>query len=135
MSAPCFERPVRVYFEDTDAAGVVYYANYLRYMERARSDWMRTGGWGQDQLLARKIAFVVRAVQIDYLRPARLDDALMITCAVERTGGTQLICTQTVRRQASVLTTATVRLVCVDLERGRACPIPRDILDWLNDTL
>ena len=78
-----FAWPVRVYYEDTDSGGVVYYANYLKFMERARSEWLRRFGVEQDELIrAHDVVFAVRAVQIDYLRPARFNDLLAVTAEV-----------------------------------------------------
>ncbi|MGB5569099.1 MAG: YbgC/FadM family acyl-CoA thioesterase, partial [Sedimenticolaceae bacterium] len=82
-----FEWPVRVYYEDTDAGGVVYYANYLKYLERARTEWLRYLGFGQDTLMRDAgILFAVRRVEIDYLLPARFDDALLVELEIEEIG-------------------------------------------------
>ena len=86
-----FEWPVRVYYEDTDAGGVVYYANYLKYLERARTEWLRHLGFGQDTLMRDAgIVFAVRRVEIDYLLPARFDDALLVELEIEEIGRASL---------------------------------------------
>lgn len=121
--------PVRVYYEDTDAAGVVYYANYLRFIERARTDWLRGLGFDQATLLATDgIAFAVRKVEADYLRPARLDDMLTATAEVESVGGVRIVFRQGVLRGDETLFTAKVTVVCFDPVTARPAAIPADIL-------
>jgi acyl-CoA thioester hydrolase len=94
-----FVWPVRVYYEDTDSGGVVYYANYLKFMERARSEWLRSLGVEQDDLLAReRIVFAVRAVQVDYLRSARFNDVLWVTAEIAERGRASLSFSQRVMR-------------------------------------
>lgn len=125
-----FSWPVRVYFEDTDAGDVVYYANYLRFLERARSEWLRAEGFDQRKLMLETgLGFAVRSVAIDYLRPARLDDELRVTCAIKAIGRAQIIFAQTVERGDETLVTATVRLACMDLARGRAAAVPTEIYE------
>jgi len=125
-----FALPVRVYYEDTDAAGVVYYANYLRYLERARSEWLRALGFEQTALATeRGIAFAVRSLDIDFLKPARLDDMLDIACAIDSLGRAQLVFDQRVERKGEALVTATVRVACIDAVRMKAAAIPSDLLD------
>lgn len=131
-SAHPFTIPVRVYYEDTDAAGVVYYANYLRFFERARTEWLRAIGHDHADLVrAHGIAFVVRSVTVDYLKPARLDDALSIGVEVEKLGRAQVLLRQFVRRGDEELVTGTVLIVCVNMEKMKSAPIP----DYLRDTL
>jgi acyl-CoA thioester hydrolase len=123
-----FVLPVRVYYEDTDAAGVVYYANYLRYLERARTEWLRTVGFDQSTLTTeRGIAFAVRSLDIEYLRPARLDDLLDIACAIDSLGGARLVFEQRVERNGETLVTASVSVVCIDVARLKAVAIPNDL--------
>lgn len=124
--------PVRVYYEDTDAGGVVYYANYLKFLERCRSEWLRSIGQQQAQLLHDPgIAFVVRSVSIEYLRPARLDDELLVELEVARIGHAQIHFRQHVRRASpsiagawEELACATVRVACVDAALMKPTPIP-----------
>ncbi|MBX9847848.1 MAG: tol-pal system-associated acyl-CoA thioesterase [Rhodocyclaceae bacterium] len=130
MSAPAreFSLPVRVYYEDTDAAGVVYYANYLRFIERARTDWLRTLGVDQGSLIATHgIAFAVRSLQADYLKPARLDDELFVHSTLEEVGRAQVVFQQNVLRGQELLFSATVRVVCFDPVAARAAAIPKEI--------
>lgn len=125
-----FSWPVRVYFEDTDVGGVVYYANYMRYLERARSEWLRAMGFDQSKLMQDTgLGFAVRAINAEYLRPARLDDELRVTCSIHRLGRAQIIFEQTVERGDETLLTATVRLACMDLARGKAAAVPQDIYE------
>lgn len=123
-----FSVPVRVYYEDTDAAGVVYYANYLRFIERARTEWLRTLGFDQRALMqTHGIAFAVRAVEADYLRPGRLDDALVATAEIEQFGGVKIVFKQAVLRGEETLFTAKVTIVCFDPVTAKAAPIPAEV--------
>ena len=131
-----FAIPARVYYEDTDAAGVVYYANYLKFFERCRTEWMRSIGHDQSELAREhNIAFVVRKVETDYRKPARLDDLLSIELAVEKLSPVRFVF-----RQAAVLThqgsrqelvTAMVELACVRTVDMKPTPIPA----WLKEKL
>jgi acyl-CoA thioester hydrolase len=122
---PSFSLPVRVYFEDTDAGGVVYYANYLRFFERCRTEWLRSSGHDQRDLAAHAgILFVVRSVNIDYLLPARLDDQLQIGLSVEKLGRAQIVFRQQALRGGELLATATVQIVCVAAATMKTTPIP-----------
>ena len=97
-----FVWPVRVYYEDTDSGGVVYYANYLKFMERARSEWLRSLGFEQDELIAReRILFAVCSVQVDYLRSARFNDLLWVTAEIAEQGRASLSFMQRVMRPAA----------------------------------
>lgn len=120
-----FVWPVRVYFEDTDAGGVVYYANYLKFMERARTEWLREHGFEQDHLRETAgVLFVVRRVNIELRRPARFNDALSVTCRPTTLGRASLEVVQMVSRKATELAVANVRLACVDAERFVPVAIP-----------
>ncbi len=124
--------PVRVYWEDTDAGGVVYYANYLKFLERARSEWLRALGLAQTELARREgLLFVVRHVAADYLRPARFDDLLEIRSRLMELGGASLTLEQEVVRGATVLLTARVRIACVRSEDFRPARIPAHIVKRL----
>lgn len=126
-NAAPFVLPLRVYYEDTDAAGVVYYANYLRFCERARTEWLRSLGFGQQAMLADSgIAFVVRSVQADYLRPARLDDALHVHSRVDSLRRASIRFRQEVRRadEATPLFTAQILVACIDWQRQKPVSIP-----------
>lgn len=124
---PCsrFVWPLRVYYEDTDAGGVVYYANYLRFCERARTEWLRSLGVSQRQLLADAgLAFVVRRVEADYLLGAELDDELEVVSTIAKLGAASLTFHQTVQRGDAIVFAAAVSVACVDMARRRATRIP-----------
>jgi acyl-CoA thioester hydrolase len=126
--AELFSWPVRVYYEDTDAAGVVYYANYLKYMERARTEWLRNIGFEQTDLVQQHgIVFVVRSVNVEYLAPSRFDDALQVTVELIKVGAGQIDLVQRVLRADALLVTATVKLACVARETMRATRIPQPL--------
>jgi acyl-CoA thioester hydrolase len=120
-----FRFGVRVYYEDTDAAGVVYYANYLKFMERARTEWLAALGFPLAAFEREYgVVFVVHRCEIDFRRPARLNDALDVTVEAEHRGATRLVARQDVRRGDEVLTSARVTLACVDAVRWRPVRIP-----------
>ncbi len=125
-----FVWPVRVYYEDTDAGGVVYYANYLKFMERARSEWLRRLGFEQDKLLQRDgLVFIVHHVSVDYLKPGRFNDLLDVSVRIRRRGRASLELAQEVTRQSGeLLCTGMVRVVCVDAVGFRPCALPADLL-------
>jgi acyl-CoA thioester hydrolase len=123
-----FQWPVRVYYEDTDAGGVVYYANYLRFMERARSEWLRSMGFEQSMLAAEhRVLFVVRAVNIDYLKPSRFDDSLQVTVEVVNVGGSRIRFLQRVLRGNEEIVRADVDVVCVNTGTFRPARVPREM--------
>ena len=118
------EFPVRVYYEDTDLAGIVYYANYLKFIERGRSEWVRSLGVDQAALRASEgVVFAVRRVEADYLRPAVFDDQLTVTTRLLGLGGARIELAQAVLRGAERLFEAKVVLVCLSRE-GQALRIP-----------
>jgi acyl-CoA thioester hydrolase len=126
-AAQPFAFGIRVYYEDTDAGGVVYYANYLKFMERARTEWLGSLGFPlADVERDHGATFVVHHVTIDFLRPARLNDVLQATVEVLDRGASRLELRQIVRRGEDILTRATVRLACVELAsmRPRRMPAP-----------
>jgi len=118
--------PIRVYYEDTDMGGVVYYANYLRYIERARSEWVRTLGIDQNAMRESGIVWVVRRVEADYLIPARFDDDLVVGTATEAVTGARIVLRQEVRRGGTLLFTALVTLVALGGD-GRPARLPASI--------
>jgi len=123
--------PVRVYWEDTDASGLVYHTSYIRFMERGRTELLRSLGLDQRPLLEGAAGaptfFVVRALQLDFVRPAAMDDMLSVETRVLELGGASLSLDQRVLRGAETLVTATVKVVCV--EAGRAKRLPPDVRD------
>lgn len=119
--------PLRVYYEDTDLAGIVYYANYLRFIERARTEWARTLGVDQTRLRAEAgIVFAVRRVVADYLAPARFDDVLTVETRALSAGGARLVLAQDVLRGARRLFAAEVTLVALGAD-GAARRLPADL--------
>lgn len=120
------EFPIRVYYEDTDLAGIVYYANYLKFIERARSEWLRDLGIDQVALQQQGLVFVVRRVEADYLSPARFDDALGVHSSLHDLGSARIIMCQKVRRGDKLLFSAVVTLVCIN-QTGRPQRIPASI--------
>lgn len=118
---------LRVYYEDTDLAGIVYHANYLKFIERARTEWVRARGVDQRRLKAETgIVFAVRRVEADYLAPALFQDDLEVVTAPERAGGARLVLRQQVLRGTQVLFRAVVTIVALDGE-GRPARLPADI--------
>ena len=129
---PIFRHPVRVYWEDTDAGGIVYYANYLRFFERARTEWLRALGVEQTALRAAGGAiFVVIDTRIAYRAPARLDDRLDVTVALRHTGRAALTLAQQAWRADTLLAEGEVRIGCVDAASWRPRRIPTPVLDRL----
>ncbi|HEX5310495.1 tol-pal system-associated acyl-CoA thioesterase [Aquabacterium sp.] len=134
-SAPSFQLHVRVYWEDTDAGGIVFYANYLKFMERARTEWLRTLGYGQET--SRQSGggmFVVSETQVRYVRPARLDDWLTVTVQVAEAGRASMVFDQKVLRGDQVLTEGRIRIGWVQpgAEGFRPGRIPADMLAVLT---
>jgi len=124
-SAEPFRFPVRVYYEDTDAAGVVYYANYLKFMERARTEWLTAQGFDLATLEREHgIAFAVHHADIRYHQPARLGDRLEVTVAIEARGRARFVARQEVRRDHATLVDARITLACLDRHGWRPTRIP-----------
>jgi acyl-CoA thioester hydrolase len=124
-----FDIKVRVYYEDTDAGGIVYHANYLRYFERARSDWLRALGGRQQKLLEQSIAFVVKDMNIDFRKSATLDEVLTVTCEPCTIRRVSLIFNQAVyNNKNECLVEAKVKVGCIDTTLKTPCKIPDDIL-------
>jgi acyl-CoA thioester hydrolase len=129
---PPYRFEMRVYWEDTDAAGIVFYANYLKFFERARSEWLRSLGHEQEALRRDAgIAFVVSETAVRYRRPARLDDVLSVSVEVSHLGQASLEIDQRAWRADELLAQATIRIGCVELGTFRPCRIPNDIRDSL----
>ncbi|MGA2777139.1 MAG: tol-pal system-associated acyl-CoA thioesterase [Steroidobacteraceae bacterium] len=130
--APNFSCTYRVYYEETDAGGVVYYANYLKFMERCRTDWLRHLGVGQRQLLEqRRIQFAVVSVSVDFLQPAVLDDEITVTAELQRLGGATINFKQTIWRGDVQLIDASTRVACLDSDSLKPRAIPRDLFtEW-----
>jgi acyl-CoA thioester hydrolase len=128
-----FRHPLRVYWEDTDAGGVVFYANYLKFFERARTEWLRALGVGQQALKDREgLLFVVAETALRYLRPARLDDLLDVTVAVAEAGRASLRLQQQALRDGELLAEGDIRIGCVAAGDFRPCRMPATILEKLT---
>ena len=120
-----FSLPVRVYFQDTDAGGVVYHASYVNFMERARTEWLREHGYSNAGLMKEfGLVFVVRSLKMEYLKPALLDDMLDVTAQIKDIGRSRLTLLQTVRRGEELLTEAETHLVCVSLASFKPAAVP-----------
>ncbi len=132
MQTNHFTHPIRVYFEDTDAAGIVYYANYLKFMERARTEWLRTLAMPHHLLMAADAGvFVVKDVTLQLHAPARLDDALRVSCSVTQIGGASLRLAQTVTREEAVLASSEISIVWVSSATLKPRRLPAALLKVL----
>ncbi len=128
-----FSFPIRIYYEDTDAGGIVYYANYLKYAERARTEFLRHLGINQEEMLKKEgKGFVVRDCNISYKSPAKLDDALDITCKITEIKGVSLKMEQKLYRGENILCEIDITLVFLSLENMRPCKISSEIISLLQ---
>ncbi|WP_144405965.1 tol-pal system-associated acyl-CoA thioesterase [Kangiella geojedonensis] len=135
MMAREFNWPVRVYYEDTDVAGVVYYANYLKFYERGRTEWLRSLGWEQDVLIDKGLAFAVAHVDAKYIRPARFNDQLIVKTRISSVRKASVIFEQEIYRvdensdesddnKQQLVNKATIRVACVDMDTMTPAPMP-----------
>jgi len=132
-SAAPFSHRLRVYWEDTDAGGVVFYANYLKFFERARTEWLRALGVAQQQLRDETGAiFIVADTRVRYLKPARLDDLVDVTVDVRDAGRASMLIAQAARRETTLLAEGEIRIGCVDAATFRPQRIPTAVLDRLK---
>lgn len=130
---PRFSWPTRVYWEDTDAGGVVYHAQYLAFLERARTEWMRWLGHGQELLRdGHDLVFAVRAMRIDFHRPARLDDALQVGVALRQCRRASAVFAQEIRRGDALLVAAEIRVAALNASDFRPRAIPESLYDQLK---
>lgn len=129
MGNAAFNWSVRVYYEDTDSAGIVYHASYLRFLERARTEWLRKLGFELPALTSdHQVLFTVSRMHIDYLRPAYFNDLLKVSLALTRMGGASFVLDQSVRRAPrELICRAEVRIACVDATTLRPRPIPHAV--------
>jgi acyl-CoA thioester hydrolase len=133
MMPALFTWTVRVYYEDTDAGGIVFYANYLKFFERARTEWLRAAGVDQQALIEREgVGFVVKHASIDYHAPARLDDELTLTLTIEKLGRASVQFVQQAWKGDSLLVEAQVKVGCVDLATVRPRSLPGDVADKMR---
>lgn len=127
-----FAMPVRVYIEDTDAGGIVFYVNYLKYMERARTEYMRAQGFDKRYIFTEDLMFVVRDVEVKYQRAARLDDELYVTAKIVEKGAAQLLFEQRILRAAEEVCVGFVRVACVEVGTLKPRRIPKPLLAALT---
>lgn len=128
-----FVWPVRVYYEDTDAGGVVYYANYLKFMERARTEWLRHLGVEQDVLRAQDgVLLMVHSLCVRYVQPARFNEALQVTVKIQHLGKARITLAQQVMVNDRLLCQAEVTVACVDEAKGRPCAFPASLMQVLE---
>lgn len=128
-----FSFPVRIYYEDTDAGGIVYYANYLKFAERARTEYLRLIGKNQDEMLKQQgLGFVVRSCTINYKTPAKLDDTLNVTCNIIELKGASLKMAQKIYRQDTVICELEISLVFLNIKTMRPTKIPTEIISALS---
>ena len=120
--------PIRIYYEDTDSGGVVYYANYLKFMERARTEWLRAEGFEQDELIAEdNVIFAVRSVQADYLSPARFNEELVISTKVIKKGKASITIEQVVKRDKDVLCRAVIKIASLNAHDFKPAIMPENL--------
>jgi acyl-CoA thioester hydrolase len=132
-TASLFDWRLRVYWEDTDAGGVVFYANYLKFFERARTEWLRSLGHSQERLrLDVGVMFVVADTSVQYRQPARLDDELVVSVRLLQAGAASLVMAQDARRGADLLAEGRIRIGCVNAQSLRPCRIPPLLLATLT---
>ena len=128
-----FSWPLRVYYEDTDAGGVVYYANYLKFFERARTEWLRSFGVNQDKLAEEQnLIFVVRSAALEFLSPARLDDLVEVTVEPLKLARVYVELAQKVRRGGQVLASADVKAACLDRRNFKPVAIPQSLRESIQ---
>ena len=124
-----FSWAVRVYYEDTDAGGIVYYGNYLKFMERARTEWLRSCGIDVAELAdSERLMFTVRAIALDFLKPARLSDNLDVSVGIRRIRRVSVELEQVIVRAGELLCTGQVRLACVDVDTLKPKAMPKTIV-------
>jgi acyl-CoA thioester hydrolase len=132
-----FDIPVRVYIEDTDAGGIVFYGNYLKFFERARTDFLRSVGIEQSVTIENNLIFVVRRIAVDYKLPARLDDVLTVSCAVKSIRPTRVVFAQTANRSndGMNLVRAEVEVVAINMDTLKPRALPDTLLKILHMTV
>jgi len=124
---------LRVYYEDTDIGGIVYHANYLKFFERARTEWLREKGITQSFFLEQNLGFVVTRVEMDYVTSAKLDDLLNVNSLISECKRASLVFNQQItNEEQQIICSAIVRIAFVDFNRGKPCPIPKSILGALE---
>ena len=129
-----FTLPVRVYFQDTDAGGVTYHASYVNFMERARTEWLRSHGYSNAGLMKELgVVFVVRSLKLEYFKPALLDDLLDVTAQIKNFGRSRLNLAQRILRGGEMLTEGEVHLVCVSVKNLKPVSVPEVLSEQWKD--
>lgn len=129
-----FQLPVRVYFEDTDAGGIVYHARYLYFLERARTEWLRQLGFNQSNLQEQQVVFVIRDMQIRWQSPARLDDELLVSVRVDKIKKASMVMSQIITSGEITNVSATVTIACLQSDTMKPMAIPQEIVDEAHKT-
>ncbi len=136
MTQSVHQWPIRIYYEDTDMQGIVYYANYLKYLERARTEFLRAAGFEQGDLIEKQgVAFAVRAIQVDYLKPAKFNDELLVTTEVVEVKRASLIFHQMIVRAHSkheIINKAIIKIACLDAQSMKVKSIPTLMIEQLT---
>ena len=133
MSETFFTFPVRVYYEDTDAGGIVYYANYLKFFERARTEWLRALGIEQDLLLSKNIAFVVTQVLMDNKKPAKFNDLLTVSSRISTLKQASMVFEQIIHnKQGDLICSAQIKVACIALQEMKARAIPVEVTEVIK---
>ncbi|WP_163933349.1 tol-pal system-associated acyl-CoA thioesterase [Paraferrimonas sp. SM1919] len=124
-----FSWPITIYYEDTDAGGIVYHANYLKFFERARSEWLTHLGINQSKLLAAKLGFVVTKAELDFVKGAQLEQKLKVVTKLEKAARASLLFVQELQDDTGALyCQGKIKVACIDMESMRPCAIPKEIL-------
>lgn len=133
METKVFSHNSRVYYEDTDAGGIVYYANYLKFCERARTEWLRGMNLSQCKMLEEKKGFVIRKIKGSYISSARLDDYLTVTCIPKNVKFASLdVYQQVFNQNQELLFEFECSIAFLDMEKGRPCPMPKEALEYIK---
>jgi 4-hydroxybenzoyl-CoA thioesterase len=132
MSHPLFSLPLRVYIEDTDAGGIVYYVNYLKFMERARTEWLRTFGYQHYTLAEENYLFVVQSANVRYVTPARIDDQLQVEVQLQKLGRASFVFIQRVMRSNELICEADVRVGCIQEKSFKPTSMPDDLYEKIK---
>lgn len=133
MKMSDFEWPIRVYYEDTDSGGVVYHSNYLNFMERARTEWLRSLGFEQDELITNyQCIFAVHSIQLNFRRPAKFNDLLLVQSRITNLSGASFEFEQKIFRDDELLSEAVVKIACLNSNRFRPMAIPEFIQNAIS---
>jgi len=133
IQTPQFRWPLRIYYEDTDAGGMVYHSNYLKYFERARTEWLRQSGVNQQEMIRQhQVMFVMKSAWVDYHLPAKLDDELIVTTEIEKSGRASMVFAQEAWRNDQCLVSGRFKIGCVHAETVRPCAIPPAVLNAMQ---